>query len=167
MADRATTAKFSGKVKSPARRDEAILLGSPNAKSPTPAITDAAPDRAKRKRTSGEMQTPRPASSVRRVGNGGSSYVDIFMEATGIRPDSEGNTYNSTTYNFNKVTNQFQKKNFQYAESKEEAEAKILKLEAEIKNLTAILERPQDEGEKNRATLEGKELWNKYNTNGV
>ena len=133
--------------KSPALRDEPVIIGTPGAKSSTPALTDKAPERgntAKRRRNSSEAEMARP-SSARRLTSSGSNCVDAFMETAGITPDSEGNIYNSTTYNFNKVTNQFQKNISQYAESKEEAETKIRNLEGAIENLTATIQASQDE----------------------
>ena len=127
----------------PALRDEPIAV-----KTPTPAISDRAPDRQKRQRNSSGSETARPRSAVRRVADNASSTVDVFMETTGINPDSEGNTYNSTTYNFNKVTNHFQKNIFQYEDSKEEAEKKIRNLEDTIKNLTESFRESQNEDEK-------------------
>ena len=126
--------------KLPALRDSGpngpYVIGTPQyTKAVTPAIADTAPERSsssKRARKSSEDETPRPSTARKLTNSSGSRNVDVFMEKAGITPDSEGNTYTSNTFNFNHMTNQFQKNIFQYAESKDEAEAKILKLEAEI-----------------------------------
>ena len=108
------------KKTSPALRGAPFVVGAPGAtKAPTPALTDRAPERensAKRPRNSNDVEPARP-SSARRLASTGPYTIDAFFETAGITPDSEGNTYNSTTYNFNKVTNQSQKKISQYAES--------------------------------------------------
>ena len=105
--------------KLPALRDNGhYLIGSPHTqtKAVTPAIADAAPERSsssKRARRSSEDETPRPSSSRKLTNSSGSRNVDVFMEKAGITPDSEGNTYTSNTFNFNHMTNQFQKNIFQ------------------------------------------------------
>ena len=101
--------------KLPALRDGHYLIGTPHTqtKAVTPAIADTAPERSsssKRARKSSEDETPRPSSTRKLTNSSGSRNVDVFMEKAGITPDSEGNTYNSNTFNFNHITNQFQKK---------------------------------------------------------
>ena len=157
------SSKYGGNVKSQGLRDTPILIQTPHAKSPTPMITDAAPDRPKRQRNRTEMETSRPSSSVRRIGNGGSSPIDIFVKATGIHPDSESSNYQYTTYNFNKVTNQFQKNIFQYESSKEDAENKIRSLETRIRDLTTEFEAPRNDDEKFRLKAEGERALGQIN----
>ena len=135
--------------KSPALRDEPFVVGSPAyTKTPTPAIADRAPERepsTKRRRNSSDLEPSSPSSARRLASSSGSRNVDVFIEKAGITPDSGGNTYNSNTFNFNHITNQFQKNISQYAESKEEAETKIRNLEATIENITTTIQAPQDE----------------------